>query len=150
MLEVDQPAPGFELENQDGETVSLADFEGAPLVLYFYPKAGTPGCTQEACSFRDAWDEFAERDVAVVGVSTDPVEELAAFRDEHDLPFELLSDKSGAIARAYETFGTTDVDGETFEIAFRNTYVIDEEGQIAAVYEGVSPESHAREILADL
>lgn len=147
MLSAGESAPDFELPNQDGELVRLSDCRGHPVVLYFYPKAGTDGCTTEACSFRDNWDRFEAAGVQVVGVSTDPVDELAEFKREQDLPFPLLSDEEGNVARTYETFGTPEIDGEQYEIALRNTYVIDENGDIDAVYEDVSPEMHAEEIL---
>lgn len=150
MLEKGDPAPAFELPDQDGNPVELSDFEGQRVVLYFYPKAGTEGCTLEAQEFDESWEEFERRDVQVLGVSTDSVDEIAAFRDDLGLPFPLLSDEDGSVAKEYGTFGTTDVDGETFEIAFRNTYVIDPDGTIEAVYEGVSPEGHADELLADI
>lgn len=150
MLEPGEPAPDFELPDHDGDTVQLSDFRGRKVVLYFYPKAGTEGCTSEACSFRNNWDAFQEAGVQVVGVSTDPVEEIRSFKKEQQLPFPLLSDESGDVARNYETFGTPEIDGETYEIALRNTYVIDEEGTIEATYEDVSPEQHATEILEDI
>ena len=150
MLEPGQPAPAFELENHDGETVSLSDFEGERIVLYFYPKAGTEGCSLEAQEFDNSWDEFERRDITVLGVSTDTVAEISTFRDDLGLPFPLLSDETGAVAKRYETYGTPEIEGETVEIALRNTYVIGPDGTIEAVYEDVSPENHADQILADL
>lgn len=148
MLQPGEPAPDFELLNHDGEPVRRSDFEGETLILYFYPKAGTEGCTAQACSFRDSWDAFEETDAQVVGVSTDSVEEIRAFRDRQNLPFPLLSDEDGDVARAYDTFDTVEIDGDTFDIARRNTFVIDESGTIDAVYEDVSPEGHATEMIA--
>lgn len=150
MLDVGDEAPGFELRDQHGDRVSLSDFEGRRVVLYFYPRADTPGCTREACSFRDAWDGYAERDVAVLGVSNDPVENLQPFRESYDLPFTLLSDPDGAVATAYESYGDIEVEGEVYDIALRNTYVIGPDGRIERVYENVSPDGHAEEILADV
>lgn len=150
MLDPGDPAPDFELPNQDGQSVSLSDFRGQRVVLYFYPRADTPGCTAEACSFRDRWHEYEDRDVAVLGVSDDPVSDLADFADKYDLPFHLLSDEDGAVSRAYGSHGERTEDGDTFEFVFRNTYVIDESGRIAFAYRGVDPEDHADEILADL
>lgn len=149
MLDVGADAPEFELENQDGETVSLEEFEKR-VVVYFYPRADTPGCTTEACGFRDAWDAFEERDVAVLGISDDPVDDLADFAAEYDLPFELLSDPEGETAAAYDSYGEKTIGGNTFDGVFRNTYVVGEDGKIEAAYEGVSPEGHAEEILTDL
>jgi len=150
MLEVGDEAPEFELHDQHGEPVALSEFEGRKVVVYFYPRADTEGCTKEACSFRDAYEEFAERNVAVLGISDDPVEDLADFAEKHDLPIRLLSDESGEIASAYDSYGEKNMFGNTFDGVFRNTYVVDEEGRIAATYEDVDPEGHAEEILADL
>jgi len=150
MLDVGDEAPEFELHDQHGEPVALSEFEGRKVVVYFYPRADTPGCTKEACSFRDAYEEFAERNVAVLGISDDPVEDLAEFAEKHDLPIALLSDESGAVAGAYDSYGEKNMFGNTFDGVFRNTYVVDEDGRIAATYEGVDPEGHAEEILADL
>jgi peroxiredoxin Q/BCP len=150
MLDIGDEAPAFELPDQNGETVSLSSFRGRRVVVYFYPRAATPGCTTEACGFRDAYDRFRERDVTVVGISDDPVEDLAPFADEHDLPFRLLSDESGEVAGAYDSYGEKSMFGRTFHGVSRNTYVVDPGGRIARVYEGVSPEGHAEEILADL
>jgi len=150
MLEPGRDAPAFELPNQDGETVRLSDFEGQRLVLYFYPRAKTRGCTIEAQEFRDHHDAFRDSDVAVVGISNDPVEPLREFADEEDLDFDLLSDEDGSVAEAYESFGTVEMEGESREIAFRNTYVIDPEGRIEHVYRGVDPADHVEELLADL
>lgn len=149
MLDVGTDAPGFALENQDGETVSLEEFEER-VVVYFYPRADTPGCTTEARGFRDAWDAFEERDVAVLGISDDPVDDLADFAAEYDLPFELLSDPKGETAATYDSYGEKTIGGNTFDGVFRNTYVVGEDGKIEAAYEGVSPEGHAEEILTDL
>jgi len=150
MLDVGEEAPGFELPDQDGEPVSLESFRGRRVVVYFYPRAATPGCTTEACGFRDAYDRFRERDVAVLGVSDDPVEDLAPFAEEYDLPFRLLSDESGEVATAYESYGQKSMFGRTFDGVFRNTYVVGPDGRIERAYEGVSPEGHAAAILADL
>ena len=150
MLDAGDTAPDFELPDQDGQPVSLSAYEGQRIVLYFYPRADTPGCTTEACGFRDEWAAFEDRDVAVLGVSDDPVEDLAAFAAEYDLPFRLLSDEDGSVASAYDSYGEKQMFGNTFDGVFRNTYVIGPDGQIKHVYEGVSPEGHAEEILADL
>lgn len=144
MLEPGDEAPDFELPNQDGETIRLSEFDGR-VVLYFYPRADTPGCTTEACGFRDDWDSFEERGVAVLGVSDDPVSDLAEFAAKYDLPVELLSDEDGGVASLYDSYG----EKEAFEGVFRNTYVLND-GVVEAVYEGVDPEGHAEEILADL
>jgi peroxiredoxin Q/BCP len=150
MLSVGDTAPDFELPDQDGESVSLSDFRGRPVVVYFYPRADTPGCTTEACGFRDSWDAFEERDVAVLGISDDPVDDLDDFAAKFDLPFTLLSDEDGAVSEKYGSYGEKNMFGNTFDGVFRNTYVVGADGTVEHVYEGVSPDGHAEEILADL
>lgn len=143
MLTEGDRAPDFELSDHRGEPVQLSDYRGQRVVLYFYPKADTPGCTKEACSFRNAYDEFEEQGIAVLGVSTDSVDDLEAFAEKYDLPFRLLADPDGEVAQVYESLASGT------PVAQRNTFVIDKEGRIASVYEGVSPEGHAEEILQD-
>lgn len=150
MLEPGDDAPAFELPDQDGEPTSLDDFRGQTVVLYFYPQAGTEGCTTEACSFRDNWEAFTAADVQVVGVSMDPVEDNKAFAEAERLPFPVLSDPSGEVPKAYDSFATVEHEGELLEIAARNTFVIGPDGEIQAVHEDVSPERHAAEILAQV
>ena len=150
MLDVGDTAPEFELPDQNGDSVSLSDLRGRRVVVYFYPRANTSGCTTEACGFRDAYDEFERRGVVVLGVSDDPVEDLREFESDHDLPFRLLSDESGEVSTAYDSYGEKNMFGNTFDGVFRNTYVVDPDGRIEAVFEGVSPEGHAEEILTDL
>ena len=150
MLDAGDAAPDFELPDQHGDSVSLSDFRGEYVVVYFYPRANTPGCTTEACGFRDAHDRFRERGIRVLGVSDDPVEDLREFEADHDLPFLLLSDEDGEVAAAYDSYGEKNMFGETFDGVFRNTYVVGPDGDVVLTYEGVSPEGHASEILADL
>ncbi|ADQ66743.1 peroxiredoxin [Halogeometricum borinquense DSM 11551] len=150
MLNVGDEAPDFELQNQDGEKVSLSDFENEYVVVYFYPRANTPGCTTEACEFRDASNEFEAHDATVLGISDDPISDLEEFADDHDLSFPLLSDEDGAVASAYDSYGEKNMFGNTFDGVFRNSYVVAPDGTIAFAYEGVSPEGHAEEILSDL
>ncbi|WP_336037025.1 peroxiredoxin [Halobacterium yunchengense] len=147
MLSEGEPAPDFELSNQDGEPVALSDFDGQHVVVYFYPRADTPGCTTEACGFRDRWRDYREREVTVLGVSDDPVADLADFAAKYDLPFDLLSDADGAVAAAYDSYGEREVAGETREVTLRNTYVVGPDGTVAAAFEGVDPEAHADEVL---
>ena len=147
MLTVGDPAPSFTLRNQDDEPVSLADARGSYAVVYFYPRADTPGCTTEACGFRDRSDAFDRRDVAVYGISDDPVSALSAFAADYDLGFELLADEDGSVARAYDSYGEKQMFGRTFDGTFRNTYIVDPEGSIAAAFEGVSPDGHADDVL---
>ncbi|UWG52279.1 Peroxiredoxin [Halalkaliarchaeum sp. AArc-CO] len=150
MLETGEDAPDFTLQNQDDEPVTLSDIDAEYTVVYFYPRADTPGCTTEACGFRDEWGAFSDAGVAVVGISDDPVEDLADFAEKYDLPFDLLSDPDGEVASAYDSYGEKNVFGNTVDGVFRNTYVVDAGSEIVLAYEGVSPEDHAEEILADL
>jgi peroxiredoxin Q/BCP len=148
MLSEGDPAPDFELPNQDGETVALSDFDGQHVVVYFYPRADTPGCTKEACSFRNRWGDYEERDVPVLGVSDDPVADLQDFAEKYDLPFDLLSDAGGEVATAYDSYGEREIMGDVMEVTSRNTYVVGPDGTIEAAFEGVDPEEHADEVLA--
>lgn len=150
MLDVGDQAPGFTLENQDGEAVSLSDHAGRPVVVYFYPRADTSGCTTEARSFRDAWDEYADAGAVVLGISDDPVDDIAAFREKYELPFDLLSDPDGSVASAYDSYGEKTMYGNSFDGVFRNTYLVGPDGRIAAAYPKVDPEGHADEVLEDL
>ena len=150
MLDVGDDAPEFELPDQNGDTVSLSDFRGERVVVYFYPRADTPGCTTEATEFRDESDAFASRDVTVLGISDDPVADLGPFAEKYDLPFRLLSDESGEVAAAYDSYGEKNVGGRTFDGVYRNTYLVGPDGRIERAYEDVSPEGHAGQILADL
>jgi len=147
MLTTGDRAPDFELQNQDGETASLSAVDGEYVVVYFYPRADTPGCTTEAKSFRDQFQQFTERGITVFGISDDPVEDLAAFAEKHDLPFQLLSDPDGEVGRAYDSYGEKNMFGRTFDGMFRNTYIVDPDGRIARAFEGVSPADHAEEVL---
>lgn len=150
MLEPGDPAPAITLSDQHGDTVSVDPAAARYTVVYFYPRADTPGCTTEACGFRDEWDAFEEADIAVVGISDDPVKDLEPFAEEYDLPFTLLSDPDGEVASAYDSYGEKQMFGNTFDGVFRNTYVLDADGTIALAYEGVSPEDHAVEIVEDI
>jgi peroxiredoxin Q/BCP len=150
MLTPGDQAPGFDLQNQHGETVSLSAVDGEYAVVYFYPRADTPGCTTEAKSFRDQFAKFEQRGITVFGISDDPVADLAAFAEKHDLPFELLSDPDGDVGRAYDSYGEKNMFGRTFDGMFRNTYIIAPDGTIAREFEGVSPADHADEVLDSL
>jgi len=150
MLEAGDAAPAFDLRDHDGTSVTSEDLAGTRYVLYFYPEAATRGCTIEARSFRDAWTRFEALDLPVLGVSLDAVEKIAAFRDEEDLPFTLLSDPDGRVAKAFGVYAERQLEGETIAIAERHTFVVGPDGVVERVYTDVSPEDHADEILADL
>ncbi|UTF55130.1 thioredoxin-dependent thiol peroxidase [Natronosalvus rutilus] len=147
MLEAGDNAPDFALPNQHGETVRLDDFEGQHLIVYFYPRANTEGCTVEACEFRDARPTLETENAAVVGISDDPVSDLEDFAADYDLEFDLLSDEDGSVSAAYDSYGEKQMFGNTFDGVFRNTFVVGPDGTIEAVFEGVTPEGHADEVL---
>jgi peroxiredoxin Q/BCP len=147
LLAVGDKAPAFKSTNQDGETVSLGDFKGKKLVLYFYPKDDTPGCTKEACSIRDGWSKFRKRGVAVLGVSVDDEKSHRKFIDKFALPFSLLADTDKSIVKAYGVWGEKSMYGRKYMGTHRVTYLIDEKGKIAAVWPKVKPDGHADEIL---
>lgn len=135
------PAPDFRAPDQTGATRTLAEFRGRPLVVFFYPKDGTPGCTKEACAFRDAWQSYQERGIGIVGVSADDVASHARFAAEHRLPFPLLADVDGAIARA---FGVD----SSFGMVERVTVLVDKDGVVQQTWPDVDPGVHAAQILA--
>ncbi|NJK64779.1 MAG: peroxiredoxin [Synechococcaceae cyanobacterium SM2_3_1] len=136
------PAPGFSTQDTHGNTVALSDFAGKAVVLYFYPKDDTPGCTKEACSFRDAYADYQGKNVVVLGVSMDDQASHQLFTQKYNLPFPLLADVDGSITKAY------DVDGGGYPK--RVTYVIDGSGTISRVYSSVNTATHASDILKDL
>lgn len=139
-------APDFELADQDGQIHSIEDYRGRWVVLYFYPKDDTPGCTTEACEFRDDFRAFREADCQILGVSLDSTESHKAFSEKYGLPFPLLTDREGRVASAYgvksRMLGIT--------VAKRQTFIIDPDGNVAKHYDKVDPASHSRQVLADL
>ena len=150
MLEADAPAPDFTLQNQDGEEVTLSSFNGKPVVLYFYPKADTPGCTTQACSVRDHSNDYASRDAVVLGVSPDPVEKVKKFHDKYDMNFTLLADADHAVAEQYGVWAEKSMYGKTYWGNLRATFVIAPDGTVAHVLPKVSPKTHDEEVLAAL
>ena len=142
------PAPPFTLTADDGQTVRLADLRGRPVVLYFYPKDDTPGCTKEACGFRDAWTDVQESGAAVFGVSPDGVASHQKFRAKYRLPFPLLTDPDHAVAEAYGAWGEKSMYGKKYEGILRTTFLIDGTGRVRHVFHKVKPEGHAEEVLA--
>jgi len=147
MIKEGTNAPGFKTTDADGETVSLKELKGQKVVLYFYPKDDTPGCTKEACSFRDAWAKFKKRGITVLGVSPDSEASHKKFETKYKLPFTLLADKDHAIADAYGVWGEKKFMGRTYMGVLRTTFLIDEKGKIKKVFEKVKPEDHASEVL---
>jgi peroxiredoxin Q/BCP len=143
---VGNPAPGFRLQDQDGEWHELADYRGQWLAVYFYPRDDTPGCTTEACNFRDNIYAFKAIGAAVVGISVDDVKSHEAFATKYKLPFTILADESGETARAYGVLR----DWKLTKIAARQSFLVDPEGVIRKHYEEVDPETHTQDVLADL
>lgn len=150
MLEPGKKAPAFTLPNQDGEKVKLTDLKGRRVVLYFYPKADTPGCTTQACGIRDHAADYADRDVVVLGVSPDPVAKVKKFHDKHDMNFTLLADEDHAVAEKYGVWAEKSMYGRTYWGNLRATFIIDADGKIAHVIPKVSPAKHDGEVLAAL
>jgi thioredoxin-dependent peroxiredoxin len=143
-------APAFSVPDQDGRTRTLDEYAGEWLLLYFYPKDDTPGCTTEACTFRDEFEAFDDAGVTVVGVSTDSVKSHGKFALKHKLPFTLLADEEKKIVEAYGVWGKKKFLGREYMGTNRRSFLIDPKGKIAKVYEIVRPAQHAQEVLADV
>lgn len=141
-------APAFALTADDGHAVRLSDLRGRPVVLYFYPKDDTPGCTKQACSFRDAWDDVGKAGALVFGVSPDSVASHQKFRAKYRLPFPLLSDPDHRVADVYGAWGEKSMYGKKYQGILRTTFLIDGAGTVRRVFEKVKPEGHAEEVLA--
>lgn len=150
MLTEGTKAPEFTAQDQYGETHTLAQYAGRYLVLYFYPKDDTPGCTKEACAIRDAWSDFADHNIAVLGVSADSVQSHEKFSKKFGLPFPLLSDPDRTILTTYEAIGIKKIWGREFTGILRITYLIAPDGTIAKTYPKVNPSNHAQEILTNI
>ena len=151
MLEVGEIAPDFTATTHEGEAMTLSEFRGKKnVVLYFYPKDDTPGCTKEACGFRDAMESIRAKDTVVIGVSPDSEARHRRFIDKYDLNFTLLVDADHEIATAYDAYGEKRNYGRTYMGVFRKTYLIDKEGRIAKIWPKVKPDGHAEEVLAAL
>ncbi len=150
MLEKGIKAPDFTLSDKDGNAVSLSDFLGKKVVLYFYPRDNTPGCTRQACAFASHYDAFKAQDVAVIGVSKDSVASHVKFAEKYNLPFVLLSDPELAAIQAYDVWKEKKLYGKVSMGVVRATYVIDENGVIEHVMPKVKPDTNAEEILAYL
>jgi peroxiredoxin Q/BCP len=150
VIEEGKPAPDFELESDAGETVKLSDFQGRPVVLYFYPKDDTPGCTTEACEFRDAYNVFRERGAEVLGISPDDIASHEKFKTKYELPFTLLADPEHAVAEQYGVWTERKSGGKSYMGINRSTFIIDSEGNVARRMMGIKPAGHASQVLDSL
>jgi peroxiredoxin Q/BCP len=150
MLAPGVKAPDFSLAADDGTTVTLKALKGRKVVLYFYPKDDTSGCTKEACGFRDRWSDVKQAGAIVLGVSPDAVTSHQKFKQKYQLPFPLLADPDHLVAEAYAAWGEKSMYGKKYKGILRTTFLIDGEGRIARVFEKVKPEGHAAEVLAAL
>ena len=147
MLEIGVKAPEFKLQDKDGNLVSLSDFKNKKVVLYFYPKDSTPGCTKQACLFRDNYENFKSKDVVVIGISKDSVKSHERFAQKNELPFILLSDPELETIKAYDVWKEKKLYGKIGFGVVRTTYIIDENGFIGKVYEKVKPDKNVGELL---
>ena len=150
MIEEGQPAPDFTLESDTGERVSLSDYRGRPVVLYFYPADDTPGCTAQACGFRDDWEEYQRRGAVVLGVSPDDVDSHVRFRQKYELPFTLLADPDHRVADLYGAWGEKNLYGKKYIGVIRSTFVIDPDGIIATAMPNVRAQGNSEKVLAAL
>ena len=150
LVEEGKPAPDFTLVSDSGEAVTLSSLRGAPVVLYFYPKDDTPGCTAQACGIRDSWGEFEERGAVVLGVSPDSETSHVKFKRKYGLPFTLLADEDHAVSEAYGVWVEKSMAGKTYMGVERSTFVIDADGDVAKVMRRVKPDTHVDDVLAAL
>ncbi|HEY1318016.1 MAG TPA: thioredoxin-dependent thiol peroxidase [Gaiella sp.] len=149
-IEEGTPAPDFALTSDTGDAIALSSLRGKPVVLYFYPKDDTPGCTTQACGIRDAWGAFEDAGAVVLGVSPDDKASHARFRQKYDLPFTLLADTDHEVADAYGVWGEKTYAGKTYMGVHRSTFVIDADGNVASVFRDVKPAEHADQVLEAL
>lgn len=147
MLEVNTKAIDFTLKDENGQDISLSDFLGKKVVVYFYPKDHTPGCTRQACAFKEAYDEFKRQDIVVIGISKDSMKSHYNFKNKYDLPFILLSDPEHKVIELYDVWKEKKLYGKTYMGVTRSTYVIDEKGMIIKTFEKASPDKNAQDIL---
>lgn len=149
-LKSDNVAPDFSLQDDSGTHRTLSEFRGKPVILYFYPKDDTPGCTTEACNFRDGYGDYQKAGVVILGVSPDQVKDHQKFKAKYQLPFTLLADEDHKVCEMYGVWGRKKFMGREYDGVFRTTFVIDVTGKIVKVFEGVKPEGHSQEVLAAL
>jgi len=150
VLSAGKEAPGFMLKDNESKEHHLSDYQGRTVVIYFYPKDDTPSCTKEACSFRDAYQDFKDAGVDVIGISPDSEKSHSKFIDKHALPFTLLSDPDHAVCEAFGIWGIKKYMGREYEGVYRTTFIIDLGGKIKHVFENVKPSDHSQEVLAEV
>jgi peroxiredoxin Q/BCP len=150
VISVGVPAPDFKLMDETGVFRQLSEYRGHPVVLYFYPKDDTPGCTTEACNFRDGYGDYKRAGVVILGISPDTVKSHAQFKEKYGLPFTLLADEGHKVCDLYQVWGLKKFMGREYDGVFRTTFVISAEGKIVKVFENVKPEGHSLEVLAAL
>jgi peroxiredoxin Q/BCP len=149
-IEANITAPDFELLDDTGSPRHLSDYKGQPVILYFYPADDTPGCTKEACNFRDDYSQYVNANVTILGVSPDSVKSHVKFKQKYQLPFPLLADEGHKVCSAYGVWGPKKMMGREYEGVLRTTFLIDARGKIARVFENVKPSEHSGEVLAAL
>jgi peroxiredoxin Q/BCP len=149
-ISANQPAPEFALPDETGQVRKLSDYRGQPVVLYFYPKDDTPGCTTQACNFRDDYPVYQEAGVVILGVSPDNAKSHTKFKEKFELPFTLLADEGHAVCDAYGVWGPKKFMGKEYEGVLRTTFLIGPDGGIIKVFENVKPDGHSKEVLAAL
>jgi peroxiredoxin Q/BCP len=150
LVSEEEEAPNFTLQADNGKDVSLSDYRGKKVVLYFYPKDDTPGCTTEAQAFRDSIDEFKSEDIVILGVSKDSIQSHQKFKKKYELPFSLLSDPEGKVLKLYDVWKEKNLYGRTFMGTERSTFLIDEKGIVKKIYRKVKVNGHAQTCLLDL
>jgi len=144
------PAPDFTLQDENGITRKLSDYRGQPVVLYFYPKDDTPGCTTEACNFRDDYSQYTQAGVVILGVSPDSTKDHIKFKEKYHLPFTLLADEGHKICELYGVWGPKKMMGREYDGVYRTTFLIDRQGKLIKVFEAVKPAEHSKEVLEAL
>ncbi len=149
-LKLGSPAPDFSLLDQNNKPHSLSDYKGKLVLLYFYPKDDTPGCTKQACSIRDAFPNFAKEKITVLGISTDSVKSHKKFEEKYKLPFTLLADEDKKVVKEYGVWGKKKFWGREYDGTLRTSFLISPKGVIVKIYEDVEPETHAAQVLKDL
>ncbi len=146
-LKVGDTAPGFSVKDQDGNVINLKDFKGKKVVLFFYPKASTPGCTAEACNLRDNWEQFQDKGYQILGVSADSEKRQSNFKNKYELPFPLLADENKEVIEAFGVWGPKKFMGKEYDGIHRTTFVIDEKGMIEDIITKVKTKDHTAQIL---